>query len=283
MSQQAEQSSNIVIIGRGKVGQSLAQLFTLQGYSVSNIGRSISAQVAAVKTAGIVLLCVDDGSVEAVCEQLASSLAKGCVVSHCSGALDSSVLSTARAHGSFIASTHPLNTFPTLANSLALFSSTLHGSYLYAEGDSAALDALLPIFEHAGFNNNRIEQHAKPLYHAACVFACNYLTSLMDMSLESATAAGLDREKFWKSLQPLIQATLDNVTNNGITKSLSGPIARGDCSTVKSHMVALGKHSESLKISYADLGLRALEIAIEKGEVDGSDIERLRSALLERQ
>jgi predicted short-subunit dehydrogenase-like oxidoreductase (DUF2520 family) len=271
--------NSIVIIGRGKVGQSLTQLFASLNYKVVNIGREKSEQIAAVADADITLICVSDGSIQNVCEGLANSFKKDSVVAHCSGALDSSILNSAKQSGCAVASCHPLNTFPNISLSLQRFASTNHGSYMYAEGGLNALNTLTPLFEHAGFNNTCIHREAKPLYHAACVFACNYLSSLMDMSLEAATKAGLEKEPFWRSLQPLIQSTLENISEHGTTGALSGPIARGDSATVEAHMRALSEHSNSLKTSYADLGLRALEIALQKGELSGNDIKRLRLAL----
>ena len=275
--------NNIVIIGRGKVGQSLTQLFRPLDYKVDNIGRSTPKQIAAVANADITLICVNDDSIQTVCQALSNSFKTGSVVAHCSGALDSSILSSAQQQGCTVASCHPLNTFPNITLSLQRFATTKHGSYLYAEGDQAALSTLLPLFEQAGFINTQIDRQAKPLYHAACVFACNYLSSLMDMSLETATKAGLEKEPFWLSLQPLIQSTLENIGENGTAGALSGPIARGDSATVKSHINALAEQSDSLKISYADLGLRALQIAVEKGELSDDDIQRLRSVLGDRE
>jgi predicted short-subunit dehydrogenase-like oxidoreductase (DUF2520 family) len=81
----------------------------------------------------------------------------------------------------------------------------------------------------------------------------------------------------------LIQSTLENISANGSAGALSGPIARGDSEIVKSHMNALAEHSDSLKTSYADLGLRALQIAIEKGELSDDDVELLRSVLSGRE
>ena len=271
--------NTIAIIGHGKVGQSLTQLLSSLGYKVDNIGRDRAKQITAVANADITLICVDDGSIQGACEALAASFKVGSVVGHCSGSLDSSILKSAQRRGCSVASCHPLNTFPDIELSLQRFASTDHGSYMYSEGDADALSVLLDIFEHAGFNNTCIEREAKPLYHAACVFACNYLTSLVDMSLETASDAGLNKQSFWMSLQPLIQSTLENITANGTVGALSGPIARGDHATVERHMLALGQRSESLTSSYADLGLTALEIAIKKGELSNGDIARLKLAL----
>jgi len=271
--------TKIVIVGRGKVGQGLTQLFKLLNYQVINVGRSIPDQLTAIKHAHFVFLCVNDASITSACEQLAPNLPKGCIVSHCSGALDSSVLKPAQQRGCATASTHPLNTFPNLASSLSLLSSLDHGSYLYAEGDPLALTSLLPLFDAAGFVSLAIERQAKPLYHAACVFACNYLTSLMDMSLETASKAGLEREQFWNSLQPIIQSTIDNISHGGVRQALSGPIARGDTATLETHLHALDHVSTDLKSSYADLGVRALEIAIRKKELSDNEINSIRRIL----
>ena len=142
-----------------------------------------------------------------------------------------------------------------------------------------ALGILLPLFTSAGFVSVPIEREAKPLYHAACVFACNYLVSLMAMSLESATAAGLDRKQFWASLQPLIRTTLDNIGNKGINDSLSGPIARGDSHTVDYHIQSLNEKSPSLTDSYINLGLHALDIAASKNELTEEQLDSLRAIL----
>jgi predicted short-subunit dehydrogenase-like oxidoreductase (DUF2520 family) len=270
---------SVAIIGRGKVGQSLTQLLGSLDYKVDNIGRDRSKQITAVANADITLICVDDGSIQGACEALAASFKVGSVVGHCSGSLDSSILKSAQRRGCLVASCHPLNTFPSIDLSLRRFATTDHGSYMYSEGDAEALSILVDVFDHAGFTNTCIEREAKPLYHAACVFACNYLTSVMHMSLETASEAGLEKQSFWLSLQPLIQATLENIGAKGTEGALSGPIARGDHSTVESHMIALGQRSELLKASYADLGITALEIAIKKGDLSNGDVARLKLAL----
>ncbi len=263
-----KQKPNVVIIGEGKVGRALTQLLELNRNPVELVGRSLSDQDAAVKCADIVLLCVNDGAIQAVCQQIAPSLKSESIVSHCSAALDSEILAAAKDANCHVASTHPLNTFPSIEAALKTFSSTAHQSYLYAEGDAQALPPLLSLFETLGFNTNTITREAKPLYHVACVFACNYLSSLMELSMRSAEAAGLARDLFWDSIQPIIYATLRNIDENGAAKSLSGPIARGDTGTIRSHLKALNSAPDAIKVSYSDLGIHALTLAIESGELD---------------
>jgi predicted short-subunit dehydrogenase-like oxidoreductase (DUF2520 family) len=275
-------SLNIVIIGKGKVGQSLAQLFTTQGFNVTLVGRSFIEQQQACGQADISLITVNDSNIKRVCDALANSFKVGSVVAHCSGALSSSILHSAKKNSCHIASAHPLNTFPSIKASLTTFSNNQHGSYLYAEGEQIALEQLLTLFTQTGFKTQTIERQAKPLYHVACVFACNYLNSLMDMSLNTAEAAGLERTEFWSSLQPLIQATLNNISQQGTAKALSGPIARGDLDTVSTHLQELEDVSKQLKDSYADLGLRALELAIDNGELSDEKISKIEKLLKRR-
>lgn len=272
-------SPNIVIIGKGKVGQSLAQLFSAQGVQVTLVGRSFIEQQQACREADISLLTVNDGNIQRVCDALANSFKSGSVVAHCSGALSSSTLDSAKKSNCLTASTHPLNTFSSIETSLKTFANEQHGSYLYAEGEEAALEKLLPLFAESGFKTQTIESQAKPLYHAACVFACNYLNSLMEMSLSTAEAAGLERTEFWNSLQPLVQATLSNISQQGTAKALSGPIARGDVETVSAHLLELEDVSKPLKNSYADLGLMALELAIKNGELNDGNIRKIEELL----
>ena len=270
---------SIAIIGRGKVGQSLTQLFKSIGLSVENIGRDSARQIQSIKQADLSIICVNDGAIKTVCEQLSNHFKHNSIVIHCSGALDSNELNSAKLNDCLIASCHPLNTFPNLESSIARFSNTSHGSYMYAEGQANALSQLLPLFVTAGFKTTTIERSAKPLYHAACVFACNYLTALMDISLETAENAGLERDDFWNSVQPLIQSTLNNISSNGIENALSGPIARGDANTIAKHQESLAIYDPSLSMHYASLGIRAIEIAQRKGELNEKDINALRKIL----
>jgi len=271
--------SSIVIIGQGKVGQSLGALFSTRGHRVIKLARDYDKHLTQISSCDIVFICVNDDAIENVCEALSKSLNADSIVTHCSGALDSSILHSAAQVGCSIASCHPLNTFPSIEASLTKFAKLDHGSYIYTEGENRALETLLPIFEDAGFISQEIARSAKPLYHAACVFACNYLTSLMDMSLETARSAKLDEAMFWQSLQPLIQSTLSNIGNSGTTGALSGPIARADIHTVKKHLTALEKEAKSLSANYATLGVRALEIAQRKGELGDAELSALREIL----
>lgn len=266
----------ITIIGKGKVGQSLGHLLSLTHHHTRLLGHSINDQHAAVSRADITLITTQDSSIESVCNELADSFKVGSIVAHCSGALSSSALVSAQQRNCKLASIHPLNSFPSLSSSLKTFRNTEHQTYLYAEGDRQALGILLPLSKELGFNVIELTADAKTGYHAACVFACNYLTTLMDISLNIADSAGLDRDHFWSAIQPLIQTTLSNISEHGTVSSLSGPIARGDHQTIEKHLAALKQYQQP----YKQLGVYALQIAIQQGELSSQEIDKIKALLV---
>lgn len=283
----------IAIVGAGKVGVSLAQSFRRNGYPVTLASRTpkktaqrlklteliINTSEQAVKNADITLLAVTDQAVESVCNSLTSHYKPGSIVAHCSGAMDSQALSVATRQGCLTCSVHPLNTFPNLPAAMRLMANNAHNTYLYSEGDKKALQIILPHFKILGFHPVEISTQAKPLYHAACVFACNYLTTLMDISLQTAEAADLDRGVFWQAVQPLIQATLTNISQDGTAAALSGPIARGDHTTVKTHLSELDAVSDEVRNMYATMAIQTVKLAAQNNQLDAKTIDQLMALL----
>ena len=122
------------IIGPGRVGTAIGVLAAQAGYSVAAVGgrhKERTTQAAqrigknvractmpeAAKSANLVFITVSDDAIEQVCSEIASQNAfnQNSIVIHCSGALSSDILSTARNRCQcFVASMHPLQTFPTV-------------------------------------------------------------------------------------------------------------------------------------------------------------------------
>ena len=273
------QKPNIVIIGAGKVGNTFQKIFTSNSYNVTLIGRDIATKQQAISNAALVLITTTDQAIEAVCETISTYLTSDTIVSHCSGALNSDVLLNAKGQGCMIASSHPLNTFPSLAASLTTFSNNEHGTYLYCEGDKKALTLLDSIFSSVGFKVVEIPSNAKMAYHAACVFACNYLTILMDISLQTAQLEGINKKQFWQAIQPLVQSTLNNISEHGTTQSLSGPIARGDAQTVSSHVELLANNNSEISEIYIKLAQQALNLAQQQGRLSDDKLKALKTLL----
>jgi predicted short-subunit dehydrogenase-like oxidoreductase (DUF2520 family) len=286
---------SIAIIGVGKVGTALGALAVRAGYRVTAVaGRNrrrteeaasrIGAEVPvlspreAAGRADLVLLAVPDDAIEASCHELvtARSFARGSLVAHCSGALSSECLAPARQElGCQVASFHPLQSFPTVEAALA----SLPGSYCFDEGDEAALAALEELGAAIGAHCVRIDTEHKALYHAAAVMACNYLTGLLDAALTLAASARIERRTAWQAFEPLIRATVENISELGTEAALTGPIARGDRRTLTTHLAALDESARELSDLYRALGSWTVGLALREGSIEESDARALLETL----
>lgn len=253
--------TKIGIIGAGVVGQTFAQLLSQQPQYGVTLGsrRGQVSMHAAAQNADIVLLTVADDAIQAVCQELVAtqSIKPAAIVAHCSGALSSDILNS---HVGAVASVHPLQTFPDVAAALP----KVAGTYCYCEGDATALAALTPLIESLQMQPVTIQAKNKALYHAAAVMACNNLVALMEAALTLGEAAEIDREVMWPSLKPLIDATLQNIGQQGTKAALTGPVARGDIASVQSHLQAMHASpllDDTVLASYQALGQQALALA----------------------
>ena len=283
---------DIAIIGGGKVGTAVGILAAKAGYCVAAVGgrdeartassakaigpnvRATDAKTAA--TAGmLVLLTVPDDVIESLCSELAEvgAFARGGVVAHCSGALGSGILSRARTQcGCSVGSMHPLQTFPTAAAAAG----RLPGAWCFIEGDASAAEQLTALAAAIGTTPVRIDPLAKPLYHAAAVMACNYLTTLLDAAADLAQQAGIERETFLTAAGPIIRATVDNVAEMGPQGALTGPVARGDVETVRGHLRAIAPCQASVRVAYRAMGILTTDLAQRAGSIDAETAGDLR-------
>lgn len=234
------------IVGAGHVGRALGRLFYTRGvFAVQDVktrgsdsARDAVAFIGAgtpvdghgvMRPADVWMLAVADDAIAAVAAALAQSVPMaGAVVFHCSGAKASTELDALRRAGALVASVHPVRSF---ADPIAV-AAAFDGTFCGVEGDAAALAVLLPAFEAIGARPVQIDPAAKTVYHAAAVFASNYLVTVMDAALRAYQAAGIPADVARELARPLASETLSNVLRLGPEAALSGPIARGDAATV---------------------------------------------------
>jgi predicted short-subunit dehydrogenase-like oxidoreductase (DUF2520 family) len=188
---------------------------------------------AQLRHADAVMLAVSDDQIEAACEALAG--VDGVLVFHCSGAKSSGALQSAAAKGALTASVHPVRSFADPESVARDFAGTWCG----IEGDARALALLEPAFAAIGARLVAIDPAAKTVYHAASVFASNYLVTVLDAALRAYQAAGVPEAVARELARPLASETLENVFRLGPRAALSGPIARGDFATVARQQAAL--------------------------------------------
>jgi predicted short-subunit dehydrogenase-like oxidoreductase (DUF2520 family) len=241
------------IIGAGHLGRVLGRLFAASGaFEVQDVltrsagsardaasfigaGRPIEA-LAGMRRADAVMLAVTDDQIEPVCAALAAAFPlDGVLVFHCSGAKSSAALLAAAEKGALTASVHPVRSFADPEGVARDFAGTLCG----LEGDPRALALLEPALAAIGARAVPIDAAAKTVYHAASVFASNYLVTVLDTALRAYQAAGIPEQVARELARPLATETLENVFRLGPRAALSGPIARGDFDTVARQQAAL--------------------------------------------
>jgi predicted short-subunit dehydrogenase-like oxidoreductase (DUF2520 family) len=119
------------------------------------------------------------------------------------------------------------------------------------EGDPRAIDALTQPFAAIGARFVPIEADRKILYHAAAVFASNYLPTLLATAQQAYVAAGIAPGTALEMMERLVRETVDNTFRLGPARALSGPIARGDTATVEKQQSAVAAWNEEYGRLYA--------------------------------
>jgi predicted short-subunit dehydrogenase-like oxidoreductase (DUF2520 family) len=264
------------IVGAGHVGRALGRLFAAAGaFEVQDVlTRASASAVEAVafigagraveradqlRPAEVWMIAVGDDQIAQVGMQLAQAAA-GAVVFHCSGAKASTELQAAARAGARTASVHPVRSFADPASVAAAFGGTFCG----IEGDPAALAVLAPAFEAIGARLVPIDAAAKTVYHAASVFASNYLVTVLDAALRAYQAAGIPESVARELARPLATETLANVFRLGPEAALSGPIARGDHATVERQQAAVTAWDPDTGGTYAALAAATAGLARRK-------------------
>jgi predicted short-subunit dehydrogenase-like oxidoreductase (DUF2520 family) len=248
-----EVSRTLNIVGAGHVGRVLGRLFEASAsLSVQDVltRSSASAQDAvefigagraatdlkAMRAADVWMLAVGDDQIAAIAARLAHSQALGgAIVFHCSGARSSIELAECAHAGAATASVHPIRSFADPAR----VASDFHGTFCGIEGDALALAGLEAALLAIGAQPVPINAEAKTVYHAASVFASNYLVTVLDAALRAYQGAGIEAQVALRLAEPLARESLANVFRLGPEAALSGPIARFDTATVQRQQDAL--------------------------------------------
>jgi predicted short-subunit dehydrogenase-like oxidoreductase (DUF2520 family) len=273
-------SETVSIVGAGRVGRALGRRLHELGWRVGGVtGRSISTARAAVRVIGagqaldgpthqvlnsrVVLITTPDDVIECVAKNLAQLGGKewcGKAVLHTSGALDSSVLQPLADLGAATGSMHPMQTFsnqniPDLTNCI-----------FGIEGGPAALQVARKMIRQMGGVAVRLSGANKAAYHAAGSFACAYVLALMEMATRILMTQGFKRRQAMRALLPLTRQTLDNFERVGPLAAWTGPLARGDFSTVERHVKALADFEPEYLEAYKTLSrLKAIVLAAQPG------------------
>jgi len=230
----------------------------------------------------VVFLTVPDGAVASFAAELAGSggLPPSAAFVHCSGALGLGALDPLRPRHA-IGSFHPLQSFPEPRAPEAF-----RGSLVAIDASGPSLRRRLGrLARDLGARPRNVDDSDRALYHAAAVFASNYLVALSAEAVALLGAIGWNDREAVDGLVPLMEGVLAEVARRGPVAALTGPIRRGDFETVTRHLEALAEldlrsaRSRRRKADvYRMLGQIALEIAMKAG-LEPAAAERVNRAL----
>jgi predicted short-subunit dehydrogenase-like oxidoreductase (DUF2520 family) len=287
---------SIAIIGAGRLGTSLGYALSKKGYSIKALsclsissaeesrqkigqGKASTDNVRTADQGEIVSLTVPDDEIEHVVQELVSSPLswEEKIVFHCSGLLTSSVLHPLQIKGAHTASVHPCFSFPKKQRRPDLF----QGIYFALEGDDTAVATAKDIISTIGGLHFKIRAEYKACYHTACSMTSNMSVALLYTAISLLSNCGIREDKAQKILWPLLEGTLHNVNKIDIFDALTGPVARGDLSTIRKHLAEL-ERSPSARRIYIGLAKQALEMVKRENKIPKEKISVL-EALLEHE
>ena len=274
---------DIAVVGAGRVGTAIAVALRTAGHEVVAVsGRSATAARAArylpgvpvlapseaARRAAVVILAVPDDVLPSVVSALADEGGfrdAGWAV-HVSGAARLEVLDPAAAAGAHRLGLHPLQTFPTAEDALE----RLGGARIAITSEDVEGEAfgalLVGDMGGVGFP---IQDQARPLYHAAAVFASNYLVAVSSVAAELFAAAGVVDPA--AAMAPLQRATLENIERLGAGAALTGPAVRGDLTTIESNLTALKAVRPDAVAPYVALCRVATQLGLDQGRLPPGD------------
>ena len=264
-------------MGAGRVGTAVAVLLQRAAHTIVAVsGRGATRGRAAsflpgvavvdardaVADADLVIVGVPDDVIEEIVVSLGDAVRAGRWIAHLSGARGLGVLDAAREAGARRLAVHPLQTLPDVTGAIeripgSTIAVTADDEEGYFLGERIAEDLLGEPF--------RLQDELRPLYHAAAVFASNYLVATSSVAADLFSAAGVPDPA--RAMAPLQRATLDNLERLGAGRALTGPAARGDAGTIDRHLAALTVAAPGAIPAYVAMARLALDLAERDGHL----------------
>ncbi|HVM24133.1 MAG TPA: DUF2520 domain-containing protein [Candidatus Limnocylindrales bacterium] len=214
---------SVHVVGSGRAGRTLAARLLDVGLDVRE-GRRVA-------DVDLVLLCVPDTAIA----EVASGIPVGPWVAHVSGATRLSALDPHRRRFSV----HPLQTL-----TLSRGPEQLDGAWAAISADTSdGLAHARWLVARLGLHHFELADEDRTLYHAAAVIGGNFVVTLHAVATRLLAAAGAPPE----AIVPLMRRTIENEFE------LTGPIARGDWTTVDAHIAALEERAPDVVALYRAL------------------------------
>ncbi|WP_394789825.1 Rossmann-like and DUF2520 domain-containing protein [Rhodoferax sp.] len=266
------------LVGSGRVGQTLARLwhghgsFVVQDVlttseasaqaacAVIGAGTPV-AQLQAMRAADVWMVATPDAVIAGVARTLAAAGLAPATVFHCSGALGSVELASLAAQGWQTASAHCILSFAAVDAAVQQFP----GTACALEGNADACEWLRAAFSDIGAQCFAVASEHKLLYHAAAVFATNFLPVLQSVAEAAWQSSGVPDALIPGLRATLLQNAVANITRLGPAAALTGPAARGDTAAIARQALAVQAWDPQAGAAYEALSALGLRLAAQRG------------------
>lgn len=241
----------IGFIGAGKVGFSLGKYFvsndiTLSGYYSRSVESSKEAATftetsfynsleEVINCSDIIFITTPDDEIKNIWNSIKSLNIKDKIICHTSGCLSSQIFEDSQKAGAYPISIHPM--FP-ICDKYDSYKN-LNKAYFTLEGHEIALKNIEKIFKMLPNKTLRIDAENKKLYHLANVTVSNLFIALANKAVNYMNICGIEEKDAISALYPLMETNISNLLEKGVEKALTGPVERGDISTVQGHISSM--------------------------------------------
>ena len=267
----------IGVVGAGRVGAVLSAALRQAGHEVvAAVGRSAASRTRietllpgvpvatpreAARACDLLLLSVPDDDLPTLVDELVASgsLRADHLVVHTSGRHGTAVLAPAAALGAKVLALHPAMTFTGTDLDLARIPGCVFG----LTGDDSVREIGEQLVADLGGFVAWLPERLRPLYHAALAHSANHLVTLVVQAMQLLRATGAPDPAV--TLRPLLSAALDNALTYE-DAALTGPVVRGDRSTVAAHLHALLLDAPSATV---DAYLAMARATVDQSVTDG--------------
>lgn len=239
---------NIAIIGAGKIASSLTAALKRNHSIDIVVSRNLnSARLLAKRNSiqrysddiqdispasNMFLLTVPDDQIKIVAQQISKlkiNFNKKYFI-HFSGSESSELLKSIKLKGGKTGSLHIMQTFSSKRVV------DLKNCYSAVEADDVNLkDRIFTVAKSIKLKPFEIKSENKIAYHLSGVFASNFLIGNY-FTAQKIYIPGDKRLDLYDILNPIIEKTLNNISQAGTVETLSGPVERGDINTVQNHL-----------------------------------------------
>lgn len=278
----------LAIWGAGRAGGALAHAALAAGLEVPCLGNRSARDAgalalplvvltdrraflsAAAGKASLLFLAVPDDQLAAEARAFAALELDGLRVVHMSGARGLDALEALEGHverGKF----HPLASLRATAPIPAGCLCAIDGSSPALEQELATLAAML------GLSALSIAPGLEGRYHLGASLIANLPVALLDAGVDALVAAGATPEHARAGALALLRSVLSNVEDApSVAAALTGPLARGDATTVGKHLAELAATGDDA----LDAGYRALSLYLLRKLAHDDDTRAALRALL---